>query len=85
MIEQIYRLPLVLEPQPGGGFTITCPLLPELITEADTLAEVGPNVSEALAVVLEIYEDEGRALPVLLGPVSLANLLYTETLIPVAA
>lgn len=59
-MEQIYRLPLILEPQPEGGYTITCPLLPELITEADTLAEVGPNVSDALAVVLEIYEDSGR-------------------------
>jgi antitoxin HicB len=84
-METFYRLPLVLEPQPEGGFTITCPLLPELITEADTMAEVGPNVADALAVVLEIYEDEGRALPVLLGPVSSANLFFTETLIPVAA
>ena len=29
--ENIYRLPLVLEPQPEGGWTITCPILPELI------------------------------------------------------
>ncbi len=33
----IYKLPLLLEPQPEGGYTITCPLLPELITEADML------------------------------------------------
>lgn len=85
-MEQIYKLPLVLEPQPEGGYTITCPLLPELITEADTLADVGPNVSDALAVVLEIYEDEGRPLPAFLGPVVATpdNLLYAETLVPVA-
>jgi antitoxin HicB len=64
-MERIYKLPLVLEPQAEGGYTITCPLLPELITEADTLAEVAPNVSDALAVVLEIYEDSGRRLPAL--------------------
>jgi antitoxin HicB len=52
-----YRLPLVLEPQPEGGYTITCPLLPELITEADTLDEVLPNVSDALLAVIESYED----------------------------
>lgn len=68
-MEQIYKLPLVLEPQPEGGYTITCPLLPELITEADTLTEVASNVSDALAAVLEIYEDEGRPLPADLGPV----------------
>lgn len=86
-MEQIYKLPLILDPQPEGGFTITCPLLPELITEADSLAEVGPNVSDALAAVLEIYQDEGRSLPDFLGPVVAApdKLLYTETLIPIAA
>lgn len=86
-MEQIYKLPLILEVQPEGGYTITCPLLPELITEADTLAEVAPNVSDALAVVLEIYEDSGRSLPALLGPVVVApdNLLYTETLVRVLA
>ena len=41
------RLPLTLEPQPEGGFTITSPLVPELITEADTLADVMPNVLDA--------------------------------------
>jgi antitoxin HicB len=86
-MEQIYKLPLVLEAQPEGGYTITCPLLPELITEADTLADVAPNVSDALAVVLEIYQDEGRSLPAFLGPVSATSdvLLYSETLVPVAA
>ena len=45
-MQNIYKLPLVLEPQPEGGYTITCPLLPNLITEADTLDEVIPNVSQ---------------------------------------
>jgi len=56
-MQNIYRLPLVLEPQPEGGYTITCPLLPELITEADTFEEVLPNVSDALTAVVESYED----------------------------
>ena len=57
------RLPLHLDPQPEGGWTITSPLVPGLITEADTLADVMPNVLDAWQVVLEIYEDEGRPLP----------------------
>ncbi len=32
-LEQVYKLPLVLEPQPEGGYVITCPLIPNLITE----------------------------------------------------
>jgi hypothetical protein len=41
----IYKLPLILEPQPEGGYTITCPLLSNLITEADTFAEILPHVA----------------------------------------
>ena len=58
----IARIPLILEPQPEGGYTVTSLLLPELITEGDTIAEVLANVEDAFTVVLEIYEDEGRPL-----------------------
>jgi len=68
MTDSIYKLPLLLEPQPEGGFTITCPVLPELITEADSLGEVYINVADALAALLEIYEDLGRPLPAVLQP-----------------
>lgn len=57
------KIPLLLEPQPEGGYTVTSPLLPELITEGDTLSEAMTNAEDAFAVVLEIYEDEGRPLP----------------------
>ena len=59
----IARIPLVLDPQPEGGYTVTSPLLPELITEGDTISECLSNAEDAFAVVLEIYEDEGRPLP----------------------
>ena len=59
----IAKIPLVLYPQPEGGYTVTSPLLPELITEGDTIAEALVNAEDAFAVVLEIYEDEGRPLP----------------------
>ena len=57
------RIPLILDPQPEGGYTVTSPLLPELITEGDTITECLVNVEDAFAVVLEIYEDRGRPLP----------------------
>ena len=59
----IARIPLLLEPQPEGGYTVTSPLLPELITEGDTIAEALVNAEDAFSIVLEIYEDEGRPLP----------------------
>ncbi|MCE2500156.1 MAG: type II toxin-antitoxin system HicB family antitoxin [Dehalococcoidia bacterium] len=59
----IARIPLTLEPQPEGGYTVTSPLLPELITEGDTIAECLANAEDAFAAVVEIYEDRGRPLP----------------------
>jgi antitoxin HicB len=58
-----YKIPLVLAPQPEGGYTVTSPLLPELITEGDTLEEALDNVKDALAAVVETYHDLGRSLP----------------------
>jgi hypothetical protein len=42
------KVPLVLSPQPKGGFTVTSPLLPELVTEGDTIEEALDNVRDAL-------------------------------------
>ena len=57
------RIPLVFTPQPEGGFTVTSPVLPELVTEGDTLEEAYSNVTDALAAVIELYADQGRDLP----------------------
>jgi antitoxin HicB len=59
----VYKIPLILTPQPEGGFTVTSPLLPELLTEGDTLDEALGNARDALAAVVEAYEDLGRPLP----------------------
>ena len=58
-----YRLPLVLTPQAEGGYTVTSPLLPELVSEGDSLREAVANVEDALAAVIEAYQDLGRSLP----------------------
>ena len=57
------KIPLVLDPQPEGGYTVTSPLLPELVTEGDTIARALANAEDAFAAVVEIYEDRGRPLP----------------------
>lgn len=41
------------------GYTVTSTLLPELITEGDTIPECLVNAEDAFAVVLEIYGDRG--------------------------
>lgn len=59
-----YKIPLILTPQPEGGYTVTSPLLPELVTEGDSVEEALSNVKDALAAVIETYQDLGRPLPV---------------------
>jgi antitoxin HicB len=58
----LYKIPLVFSPQPEGGFTVTSPLLPELAPEGDTFDEAMANVRDALAAVIEAYQDLGRTL-----------------------
>ena len=58
-----YGVPLTLTPQATGGYTVTSPLLPELVTEGDSVSEALENVKDALAAVIELYEDLGRSLP----------------------
>ena len=67
----LYKVPLILAPQPEGGFTVTSPLLPELVTEGDTAEEAMGNVRDALSAVIEAYQDLGRTLP--------ANLAQQDT------
>jgi antitoxin HicB len=69
--ELVYKLPLVFEPQPEGGYTVTCPILPELITEGETIAEALANVEDALVAIIEAYQDLGRPLPPVLERVAL--------------
>ena len=59
----IAKIPLILDPQPEGGYTVTSPLLRGLVTEGDTIAEALYNAQDAFQAVLEIYEDLDRTLP----------------------
>lgn len=58
----LYRLPLLFTPQPEGGYTVTSPLVPELVTEGDTLEEAQANVRDAFDAVLELYREQGRTI-----------------------
>lgn len=65
----VYKLPLVLDPQPEGGFVVTCPLLPELVTEGETVREAMDNANDALEALVETFKALGRPLPnVLIAP-----------------
>jgi antitoxin HicB len=58
-----HRVPLVFTAQPEGGWVVTSPLIPELLTEGDTFPEAVYNARDAFAAVVEWYEEEGQSLP----------------------
>ena len=80
----IRRLPLIFTPQPEGGFTVTSPVLPELVTEGETLEEAFANVRDALAAVLELYAEEERALPPGTELPASGQIVWTDALVEVA-
>ena len=47
-MSHVYKIPLVLTPQPEGGFTVQSPVLPELVTEGDSLEEALEHVKDAI-------------------------------------
>jgi len=81
-MKHVIKIPLVLSPQPEGGYTVTSPILPELVTEGDTLDEVMRNVQDAVSAAIEIYEDLGKPLPANLLQDSEANPIWFECLVP---
>ena len=80
----LYRIPLVFDPQPEGGFTVTSPALPELVTEGDSWDEAYANVQDALAAVIEIYSEDGRDLPEGISQSISAGKITTEAMVEAA-
>lgn len=76
-----YKIPLVLTPQVEGGYTVTSPLLPELVTEGDTVEEVLANVRDALTAVIETYKDLGRCIPQMAIVPDASGPVWLETLV----
>lgn len=82
-MSKIYKLPLVLEPQPEGGYVVTCPLLPELITEGETAQQALQNANDALAAIVEALKALDRPMPPALQPAQENTPLLIDTLLAV--
>jgi antitoxin HicB len=82
-MSQIYKLPLVLEPQPEGGYVVTCPLLPELITEGENIQDALQNANDALAAIVEVLKELKQPMPPVLRPTEDDTPLWIETVLAV--
>jgi antitoxin HicB len=77
----MYRIPLLFTPQPEGGYTVTSPVLPELVTEGDTLEEAQANVRDAFEAVAELYAEQGRQLPASIALPASGEVVWSEALV----
>jgi len=50
-------------PEPEGGFTVTCPKLPAVVTYGETLEEAQANAREAISLCLEVMREDGQPIP----------------------
>jgi antitoxin HicB len=58
-----YRYTVLFEPAEEGGYIVTCPSLPGLVTEGDSLEEARANAAEAIRGYLESLAKDGQPIP----------------------
>lgn len=63
IVEKILRYSAIFEPCEEGGFTVTVPRLPGLVTEGDTFEEAKANVEDAIKGYLKILSEANESIP----------------------
>ena len=66
-----YQYTAVFEPAPEGGFVVTVPALPGLVTEGDTMEEARTMVKDAIRGYLESLVQHGEEIPIEPSPASI--------------
>ena len=58
-----FSFTVLLEPAEEGGYVVTCPALPAVVTQGETLEEARAMAADAIRLVLEDLIAEGRPIP----------------------
>jgi predicted RNase H-like HicB family nuclease len=53
----------VFNPEPEGGYTVTCPALPGLVTYGETLEEAREMARNAMEGLIESMRETGATMP----------------------
>jgi predicted RNase H-like HicB family nuclease len=61
---KIMNYTIVITPDETGGYVVTCPALPGLVTEGDTIEEARAMARDAIAGYLESLRMDGEPIPV---------------------
>ncbi|MDT7541192.1 MAG: antitoxin HicB [Acidobacteriota bacterium] len=60
---RILNYKVVMTPDETGGYVVTCPALPGLVTEGDTLEEARAMAADAIKGYLESLKQDGEPIP----------------------
>ena len=63
VVTQEYSYTVLFEPSPDGGYVVTCPALPAVITQGETLEEARSMARDAIRLYLEHLREEGEPIP----------------------
>jgi predicted RNase H-like HicB family nuclease len=58
-----YKYTVLFEPAEEGGYTVTCPALPGLVTEGDTLEEARAMAADAIRGYIESLRKDHQPIP----------------------
>ncbi|MGH9341569.1 MAG: type II toxin-antitoxin system HicB family antitoxin [Acidobacteriota bacterium] len=58
-----YQFTVLFEPAAEGGYVVTCPALPGLVTEGDTLEEARAMAKDAIRGYIESLQKHGDQIP----------------------
>jgi len=58
-----YTFTMLFEPAEEGGYVVTCPALPGLVTEGDTMEEARKMAEDALRLYLDTLIEDGLPIP----------------------
>ena len=53
----------VFDPDPEGGFVVTCPALPGLVTHGESLSAARDMAHDAMEGLLEVLIEDGEEIP----------------------
>lgn len=59
MTTKEFNYTVIFEPAEEGGYVVTCPALPGLVTEGDTLEEAQAMAEDAIRAYLESLVKDG--------------------------
>ncbi|HEX7998716.1 MAG TPA: type II toxin-antitoxin system HicB family antitoxin [Pyrinomonadaceae bacterium] len=60
---KVLNYTVIMTPDETGGYIVTCPALPGLVTEGDTLEEARTMAADAIRGYLEVLIEDGEPVP----------------------